>query len=35
MNTLRTRLILSHLLPTLIITPVMGLALVYVLETQW
>jgi two-component system sensor histidine kinase BaeS len=34
MNTLRTRLILSHLLPTLVITPVMGLALVYVLETQ-
>jgi two-component system sensor histidine kinase BaeS len=34
MNTLRTRLILSHLLPTLIIIPLMGLALVYVLETQ-
>jgi two-component system sensor histidine kinase BaeS len=34
MNTLRTRLILSHLLPTLIIIPLMGIALVYVLETQ-
>lgn len=34
MNTLRTRLILSHLLPTLVIVPLMGLALVYVLETQ-
>jgi signal transduction histidine kinase len=34
MNTLRARLILSHLLPTLIIIPLMGLALVYVLETQ-
>jgi signal transduction histidine kinase len=34
MNTLRARLILSHLLPTLVIIPLMGLALVYVLETQ-
>jgi two-component system sensor histidine kinase BaeS len=34
MNTLRTRLIVSHLLPTLVIIPLMGLALVYVLETQ-
>jgi two-component system sensor histidine kinase BaeS len=34
MNTLRTRLIVSHLLPTLITIPLMGLALVYVLETQ-
>ncbi|GAB4535883.1 MAG: HAMP domain-containing sensor histidine kinase [Anaerolineae bacterium] len=34
MNTLRTRLIISHLLPTLVIIPLMGLALVYVLETQ-
>lgn len=34
MNTLRARLILSHLLPTLVTIPLMGLALVYVLETQ-
>ncbi|HEX7975585.1 MAG TPA: hypothetical protein VF498_14340, partial [Anaerolineales bacterium] len=34
MHTLRTRLILSHLLPVLLITPLMGIALVYVLETQ-
>ncbi len=34
MNTLRARLILSHLLPTLIVLPLMGIALVYILETQ-
>lgn len=34
MNTLRTRLILSHLLPVLVTLPLIGLALVYVLETQ-
>jgi len=34
MHTLRARLVLSHILPTLIIIPLMGLALVYVLETQ-
>ena len=34
LQALRARLILSHLLPTLIIIPLIGLALVYVLETQ-
>ena len=34
LNTLRHRLILSHMLPLLVITPLMGIALVYVLETQ-
>jgi signal transduction histidine kinase len=34
LRTLRRRLILSHLLPLLVIVPTMGLALVYVLETQ-
>jgi len=33
LRTLRQRLILSHLLPVLIIVPVMGIALIYVLET--
>ncbi|MEA2235163.1 MAG: two-component system, OmpR family, sensor histidine kinase BaeS, partial [Solirubrobacteraceae bacterium] len=33
-RTLRWRLILSHVLPLLVIVPIMGLALVYVLETQ-
>jgi two-component system sensor histidine kinase BaeS len=34
LRTLRRRLILSHILPLLVIVPMMGLALVYVLETQ-
>ena len=33
LQTLRQRLILSHLLPVLVILPVMGIALIYVLET--
>ncbi|MBI3942121.1 MAG: HAMP domain-containing histidine kinase [Chloroflexi bacterium] len=33
-NTLRWRLVLSHVLPLLIITPLTGIALIYVLETQ-
>lgn len=34
LRTLRARLILSHILPTLIVVPLMGVLLVYVLETQ-
>jgi two-component system sensor histidine kinase BaeS len=34
LNTLRRRLIVSHLVPLLIIIPLMGIALVYVLETH-
>jgi two-component system sensor histidine kinase BaeS len=34
LNTLRRRFILSHALPLLLIIPLMGIALVYVLETQ-
>jgi two-component system sensor histidine kinase BaeS len=34
LRTLRGRLVLSHALPLLIIVPLMGIALVYVLETQ-
>ncbi len=34
LSSLRSRLILSHLLPLLVIIPLMGIALVYVLETQ-
>jgi signal transduction histidine kinase len=34
LNTLRFRLILSHVIPLLVIIPVVGIALVYVLETQ-
>jgi two-component system sensor histidine kinase BaeS len=34
LRTLRRRLILSHVVPLLVIMPMMGLALVYVLETQ-
>jgi signal transduction histidine kinase len=34
MKTLRSRLILSHLLPMLLVTPLMGVALVILLETQ-
>ncbi len=33
-KTLRSRLILSHVLPLLVIIPLMGIALVYVLETR-
>jgi hypothetical protein len=33
-NTLRHRLILSHVLPLIIIIPVLGVVLIYVLETQ-
>ena len=34
LSTLRARLIVSHVLPLLIIIPLVGLALVYVLETR-
>jgi two-component system, OmpR family, sensor histidine kinase BaeS len=34
MRTLRARLVLSHLLPMLVIVPLMGIALIYFLETQ-
>lgn len=34
MRTLRSRLILSHVLPLLLIAPLIGLALVYLVETQ-
>lgn len=34
LRTLRSRLILSHVLPLLVIVPLVGIALVYVLETQ-
>jgi two-component system sensor histidine kinase BaeS len=33
-NTLRFRFILSHLLPTLVVVPLLGLALFYILQTQ-
>jgi two-component system sensor histidine kinase BaeS len=33
-GTLRRRFIVSHVLPTLLILPLMGIALIYVLETQ-
>jgi two-component system, OmpR family, sensor histidine kinase BaeS len=33
-NTLRRRLILSHVLPLLVVIPMMGIALIYVLESQ-
>ena len=33
-NTLRRRLIISHILPLLIVIPLMGIALIYVLEMQ-
>ena len=35
LNSLRNRLILSHILPLLIIIPLMGIALLYALETQY
>ena len=34
MRTLRSRLILSHILPLLLVIPIVGFALVYILETQ-
>lgn len=34
MRTLRSRLILSHILPLLLIVPIVGVALIYILETQ-
>jgi two-component system sensor histidine kinase BaeS len=34
LNTLRRRFVLSHMLPLLITIPIMGIALIYVLETQ-
>lgn len=34
LRTLRRRLVLSHILPLLVIIPLVGIALVYVLETQ-
>ena len=35
LHSLRNRLILSHILPLLIIIPLMGVALLYALETQY
>jgi two-component system sensor histidine kinase BaeS len=34
LSTLRRRFVLSHVLPLLVIVPIMGIALIYVLETQ-
>ena len=34
MRTLRGRLILSHILPLLLITPLVGIILIYLVETQ-
>ncbi len=34
MQTLRTRLIISHLLPLLVVIPIIGITLIYLLETQ-
>src|SRR5512138_1108649 len=34
LRSLRNRLILSHILPALLIIPLMGVAMVYVLETR-
>jgi len=34
MRTLRSRLILSHILPPLLITPLIGIVLIYLVETQ-
>ena len=34
MRTLRSRLILSHILPLLLLLPIVGFALTYILETQ-
>jgi two-component system sensor histidine kinase BaeS len=35
LNSLRNRLIISHILPLMIIIPFMGIVLIYVLETQY
>src|SRR6266508_2739084 len=35
LKTLRKRLVLSHILPVLIVIPFMGMAIVYVIETQY
>lgn len=35
MHTLRGRFILSHVLPLLLIVPLAGIALLYILDTQW
>ena len=34
MRTLRGQLILSHILPLLIVVPLVGVVLIYILETQ-
>ena len=34
LNTLRGRFILSHILPLLIVIPLMGIAIIYLIETQ-
>ena len=34
LDTLRRRLVLSHVLPLLVIIPIMGITLIYVLETN-
>ena len=34
MRTLRSQLILSHILPLLIVVPLIGVILIYILETQ-
>jgi two-component system sensor histidine kinase BaeS len=34
MRTLRSRLILSHILPVLLVVPLVGIVLIYILETQ-
>ena len=34
MRTLRSRLIVSHILPLLLVVPLVGVALIYALETQ-
>jgi hypothetical protein len=34
MRSLRTRLILTHILPLLVVIPLVGVALAYLLETQ-
>ena len=35
LNTLRGRFILSHILPLLIVIPLMGIAIIYLVETQF
>ena len=35
LRTLRNRLILSHIIPVLVIVPIMGVALIYLVETQF